>query len=118
MFVNLSVSDLERAKTFYTAVGFTINPLFTGRHAACVVVDEDQSVFMLLVRDYFQAFSDRPIGDPAATVSASTAVFFESPEAVDGGIAGGNIRRCQGGWNAEDLNALSRVSDTRTARRR
>jgi len=29
MFVNLPVTDLERAKTFWTAIGFTINPLFT-----------------------------------------------------------------------------------------
>jgi predicted lactoylglutathione lyase len=26
MFVNLPVTDLERAKAFYTAIGFTINP--------------------------------------------------------------------------------------------
>jgi len=29
MFVNLPVSDLERSKAFYSAVGFTINPRFT-----------------------------------------------------------------------------------------
>ena len=29
MFVNLPVTDLERAKAFYTAIGFTINPPFT-----------------------------------------------------------------------------------------
>ena len=26
MFVNLPVTDLERSKAFYTAIGFTINP--------------------------------------------------------------------------------------------
>ena len=39
MFVNLPVTDLERAKAFYTALGFTINPLFTDHNAACVVVE-------------------------------------------------------------------------------
>ncbi|WP_410572415.1 VOC family protein, partial [Bacillus sp. SIMBA_031] len=29
MFVNLPVTDLERAKSFYTAIGFSINPMFT-----------------------------------------------------------------------------------------
>lgn len=29
VFVNLPVTDLERAQAFYTAIGFTINPLFT-----------------------------------------------------------------------------------------
>jgi uncharacterized protein len=34
MFVNLPVTDLERAKAFYTAIGFTINPTFTDHNAA------------------------------------------------------------------------------------
>lgn len=89
MFVNLPVTDLERAKTFYTAVGFTINPLFTDHNAACVVVEEDHSFFMLLVREYFQTFTDRPIGDPSAAVSVSTAVFLESREAVDASVVSG-----------------------------
>ena len=89
MFVNLPVTDLDRAKAFYTAIGFTINPLFTDHNAACVVVEEDHSYFMLLVREYFQTFSDRPIGDPSATVSATTAIFLESREAVDASVASG-----------------------------
>ena len=40
MFVNLPVTDLERAKAFYSALGFTINPLFTDHNAACVVVED------------------------------------------------------------------------------
>ena len=89
MFVNLPVTDLERAKAFYTAVGFTINPLFTDHNAACVVVEEDHSYFMLLVREYFQTFSERPIGDPSATVSATTAIFLNSRDAVDSTVASG-----------------------------
>ena len=89
MFVNLPVTDLDRAKAFYTAIGFTINPLFTDHNAACVVVEEDHSYFMLLVREYFQTFSDRPIGDPSATVSATTAIFLDSREAVDASVASG-----------------------------
>ena len=89
MFVNLPVTDLDRAKEFYTALGFTINPLFTDHNAACVVVEDDHSYFMILVRDYFQTFSDRPIGDPSATVSATTAIFLDSREAVDASVASG-----------------------------
>ncbi|QDG62538.1 VOC family protein [Pseudarthrobacter sp. NIBRBAC000502771] len=89
MFVNLPVTDLERAKAFYTAVGFTINPLFTDHNAACVVVEEEHSYFMLLVREYFQTFSERPIGDPSATVSATTAIFLDSRDAVDSTVASG-----------------------------
>src|SRR4051795_4614009 len=89
MFVNLPVTDLERAKAFYTAIGFTINPRFTDHNAACVVVEDGHSYFMILVRDFFQSFTDRPIGDPAATVSGATAIFLDSREAVDVSIANG-----------------------------
>ncbi|MBO3086615.1 VOC family protein [Cellulomonas fengjieae] len=89
MFVNLPVTDLERATAFYTALGFTINPLFTDHNAACVVVEEDHSALMLLVRDFFQTFSDRPVGDPAASVTSSIAIFLDSREAVDATVAKG-----------------------------
>jgi len=89
MFVNLPVTDLERAKAFYTAIGFTVNPLFTDHNAACVVVEEDHSAFMLLVRDFFQTFTELPIGDPAVAPSVATAIFLESREEVDAAVAAG-----------------------------
>ena len=87
MFVNLPVTDLERAKAFYTAIGFTIN--FTDHNTARVVVEDDHSYIMILVRDYFQSFTDLPIGDPAETVSAATAIFLDGREAVDATLAKG-----------------------------
>lgn len=89
MFVNLPVTDLERAKAFYTAVGFTINPLFSDHNAACVVVEEDHSFFMILTRDFFQTFSDLPIGDPTTAVSVATAIYLDSREAVDVAVGDG-----------------------------
>jgi len=61
MFVNLPVTDLERAKAFYTAIGFTINP----------------------------AFTDLPIGDPATNPSVSTAIFLDSRDEVDKAVTAG-----------------------------
>jgi predicted lactoylglutathione lyase len=89
MFVNLPVTDLERAKAFYTAIGFTINPAFTDHNAACVVVEEDHSYFMILVRDFFQTFTDLPIGDPAVSPSVSTAIFVDSRDTVDARVSDG-----------------------------
>ncbi|OMH32444.1 VOC family protein [Tersicoccus sp. Bi-70] len=89
MFVNLPVTDLERAKAFYTAIGFTINPQFSDHNAACVVVEDGHSYFMILVRDYFQTFTDLPIGDPAVNPSVSTAIFHDSKDAVDKAVADG-----------------------------
>lgn len=89
MFVNLPVTDLERAKAFYTAVGFTINPLFTDHNAACVVVEEDHNYFMIVTRDFYQTFSDLPVGEPSKYVSASTSLMLDSREAVDTTVADG-----------------------------
>ena len=89
MFVNLPVTDLERAKAFYTAPGFRINPAFTDHNAACVVVEEDHSYFMILVRDFFQTFTDLPLGDPAVNPSTATALFLDSRDEVDATVANG-----------------------------
>ena len=89
MFVNLPVTDLERAKAFYTAIGFTINPQFTDHNAACVVVEDGHSYFMILVREFFQTFTDLPLGDPAVNPSVSTAIFLDSREEVDAVAANG-----------------------------
>src|SRR5437879_4656273 len=89
MIVNLPVTDLDRAKAFYSAIGFTINPLFTDHNAACLIVEEDHSAFMLLTRAFFQTFSELPIGDPAVSPSVSTAVFLDTREAVDKAVTDG-----------------------------
>src|SRR5215217_796903 len=89
MFVNLPVTDLERAKAFYTAVGFTINPKFTDHNAACVVVEDGHNYFMILVREFFQTFTKLPIGDNAVNPAVSTAIFLDSRDAVDDAVTSG-----------------------------
>jgi predicted lactoylglutathione lyase len=89
LLVNLPVTDLDRAKGFYTAIGFPVNPAFTDHNAACVVVEEDHSAIMLLTRDFFQTFCDLPIGDPAVSPSVATAVFLDTREAVDKAVTDG-----------------------------
>ena len=89
MFVNLPVTDLERAKAFYTAIGFTINPLFTDHNAACVVVEDGHSYFMILTREFFQSQTELQIGDPAVNPTAGTAIFLDSREEVDAAVAAG-----------------------------
>ena len=89
MFVNLPVSDLERSKAFYEALGFRINPLFTDHNAACVVVEDDHSYFMIHVREFFQTMTELPIGDPAEHPTSATSIFVGSREAVDAAVAAG-----------------------------
>ena len=89
VFVILPVTDLERAKAFYTAIGFTINPAFTDHNAACVVVEEDHSYFMIETREFFQSQAQLPIGDPAVSPTSGTSIFLDTREAVDATIAAG-----------------------------
>src|SRR3954452_10325624 len=89
MFVNLPVTDLDRAKAFYTALGFTLNPAFTDHNSACVIVEEDHSYFMILVREYLQTFTALPLGDPAVSPSVSTAIFVDDRQSVDTAVTAG-----------------------------
>ena len=89
MFVNLPVTDLDRAKAFYEAIGFSINPAFTDHNAACVVVEDGHNYFMILTREYFQTFTKLAIGDPAVNPSVSTAIFLDTKDAVDKTVTDG-----------------------------
>lgn len=82
LFVNIPVSDLQRSITFFEALGFRFNPHFTDATGTCMLVGED-AYFMLLTRERFAGFSQRPMGDPAAETNALFALSVESREAVD-----------------------------------
>ena len=92
IFVNLPTTDLERAKAFYTSLGFTINPMFSDENAACVVFDENV-YFMVLTREYFGTFTDKQVADPKTQAQALIALTRDSREGVDEvlakGLAGG-----------------------------
>jgi len=86
VFVNLPTSDLPRAKAFYEQIGWKLNPLFTDDNAACVVVDENVYL-MVLTREFFATFTDKPIADPHTSLQVETALSRDSREAVDDLIA-------------------------------
>ena len=81
IFVNLPVNDLDAAMTFYKALGFENNPQFTDETAACMVWSEAINV-MLLTRDKWRTFTDRPI-PPASSSEVMLALSCDSREAVD-----------------------------------
>ncbi|HYC42015.1 MAG TPA: VOC family protein [Noviherbaspirillum sp.] len=62
IFVNLPVKDLERTKTFFSALGFSFNPQFTDANAACMVVS-DTIYVMLLTESFFKGFTHKPVAD-------------------------------------------------------
>ncbi|MBU2428625.1 MAG: lactoylglutathione lyase, partial [Gammaproteobacteria bacterium] len=60
IFINLPVTKLETAMTFYTSLGFVNNPHFSDDTAACMVWSEAIHV-MLLTHTRWRTFTDRPI---------------------------------------------------------
>ncbi len=82
IFVNLPVSDLDASKSFYTSLGYTINPLFTDENAASIVMSENIYV-MLLAKPFFSSFTDLEIVDPTTHVQVLNAIGLDSREEVD-----------------------------------
>ena len=82
LFVNIPVSDVQRAIVFFEALGFRFNPQFTDATATCMLVGED-AYFMLLNRERFAGFSARPVGDPGAQTNAMFALGVGSRAEVD-----------------------------------
>ena len=81
IFINLPVTDLEKSKKFYAAIGFSNNPQFTDDTAACMVWSETISV-MLLTHAKWQTFTARPI-PPSTSSEVLLALTCESKAMVD-----------------------------------
>lgn len=81
IFVNLPVSDLQRSKAFYEALGFVNNAQFSDDTAACMVWSETINV-MLLTHAKWRTFTSRPI-PPADSSEVMLAISCDSKEAVD-----------------------------------
>lgn len=60
IFINLPTTDLPRATAFYTALGFTPNPMFSDETATAMVWSEAIHV-MLLTHEKWKTFTTRPI---------------------------------------------------------
>lgn len=82
IFVNLPVTDLDRSKRFYEALGFTINPQFSDDTAACVVIS-DTIYLMILTRDRFRGFAPLPVAETTQTTAVLIALSRDSRAGVD-----------------------------------
>ncbi len=82
LFVNIPVSDLQRSIDFFEALGFTFNTQFTDATATSMLVGDD-AYFMLLTREKFGQFANRPTGDPNTTTGALFSLGVGSREEVD-----------------------------------
>ena len=86
LYVNLSVKDLGRTVEFFTALGFSFNPMLTDENATCMIVNDGTSV-MLLVESYFATFTKKPLADAHAVTETLLALSLDSRADVDDFVA-------------------------------
>ena len=86
IFVNLPVSDLDKSKAFYEAVGAANNPAFTDETAACMVVEEGSIHVMLLTHEKWATFTSKAIPDARTTAQVLLCLSADSREEVDGQV--------------------------------
>lgn len=82
IFVNLPVKDLDKSVAFFKAIGFSFNPQFTDKTAACMVMSEDIYA-MLLTHEKVKEFTKKPIADAHKTLEVLTALSVESKAKVN-----------------------------------
>jgi uncharacterized protein len=82
IFVNLPVKDLDKSMAFFKAIGFSFNPKFTDKTAACMVMSEDIYA-MLLTHDKVKQFTGKQIADAHKTTEVLTALAVESKAKVN-----------------------------------
>ena len=96
IYINLIVKDLQRATSFYEAIGFIKNSMFSNEQASCLVWSEEIMI-MLLTTEFAKNFTDnKEIANPKKSVSAMYCISFNSKEDVDffaekAKIAGGRV---------------------------
>lgn len=88
LFISLPVRDLERSKAFYLGLGAAFKPELSDDNGVCVAWDGNV-FFMMIKREFFATFTDKPIADPKETVQVSLNFSRDSREDVDAAIAAG-----------------------------
>lgn len=82
IFLNLPVRDLEATKEFFGKLGFFFNPMFTDQNAACMILN-DEAFVMLLVEGRFKDFTSKAICDTRTHVEGLFAITCDSRAEVD-----------------------------------
>jgi uncharacterized protein len=82
IFVNLPVKDLDKSMAFFKSVGFSFNPQFTDKTAACLVMSEGVYT-MLLTHDKVKEFTKKQIADAHKTTEVLTAFAVERKSTVN-----------------------------------
>lgn len=82
IFVNLPVADIAVSRTFWSTLGYSFNEQFSDDNALCLMFSD--SIFaMLLQRDFFQTFTDKPVADARSSAQVLNGLAMTSRADVD-----------------------------------
>lgn len=82
IFINLPVTNLDITRKFWSSLGFSFNEQFSDDKALCLILNDGTIYSMLITREYFSTFTNRPLAD-GSTTQVLTAIEVESREKVD-----------------------------------
>lgn len=85
--VNLPVKDLDRSRTFFSALGFKFNPEFSNENAATMVIAEGSIQVMLTAEGFFRTLIDKPVVQAKEANEFVLCLMCDSREEVDSVIA-------------------------------
>jgi len=112
LFLNLPVSDVEKSMTFYLALGFSINPLFTDKDQKCLLYS-DSIYLMLQSREFANSYVNREVIDSHKSLIPSFTLPLESIEMVDemmnNGLSAGGVESVE--VLREDFMYLQSIED-------
>ncbi|RZI79003.1 MAG: lactoylglutathione lyase, partial [Rubrivivax sp.] len=81
IFITLPVADLTASTAFYEALGFELNPQFSGDETAAMVWSESIHV-MLGTHAKWRTLTQRPF-PPAGTAALALSLMVDSRDVVD-----------------------------------
>ena len=84
---NLPVKDLDKSKTFFSALGFSFNPAWSNDKAAFIEVVEGSVNVMLTTEAFFTSLTGKPVVDAKQANEVVMCLSCESREEVDSLIA-------------------------------
>lgn len=82
LYINLPVADLEKATSFYEAVGFVIYPAFSDKTATCLALTEEIGVMLLSYPKYLE-LTNKEVVATSGTASVYHTLSVDSKEEVD-----------------------------------
>lgn len=81
--VNMSVKDLDKSKAFFSALGYTFNPMFSNEHVALMIIAENSINAMLMTESFFKSFHSKQITNAREAIEMWVCLTCESREEVD-----------------------------------